>query len=109
SRQMQGQGISLDDYFKFTGTNVEDFANNLKPDVEKNIKIELVLSKIADEEKIDVTEEELDKEIKVFADAYQQDFDEYKKTVNEQMTDYLKANVKRRKAIELLVDSAKVK
>ncbi len=109
ARQMQGQGLSLDDYFKFTGTTVEDFKNNLKGDVERNIKAELILAEVAEAEKIEVTDEELDEEIKVYADAYQKDFDEFKETVNEQMAEYMKADIKRRKAIDALVDGAQVK
>lgn len=109
SRQMQGQGITLEDYFKFSGTTLEQFKENMRPDVERNIKTELVLSAVAEAESIEATEEELDEEIKVYADAYQKEFDEFKETVNETMADYMKADIKRRKAIDSLIDAAKVK
>ncbi|MEG0495949.1 MAG: trigger factor, partial [Eubacterium sp.] len=109
ARQMEDQGISFEDYLKYTGTTAKDFGENLKPDVEKKIKSEFVLREVAEVEKLDVTDEEIDDEIRTFADAYKQDFDEYKATVDEGMTDYLKGNIKRKKAIELLIDSAKVK
>ncbi|MBC3795521.1 trigger factor [Acetobacterium tundrae] len=108
-KQMQEQGLSLDDYFKYTNVNREDFRKSLKGDAERNIRMELVLSKIGEVEAIDATEEELDEEIKVFADAYGHDFEEYKKGLKERMLEYIKANIIRRKTIEMLIDTATVK
>lgn len=107
--QMKQQGISLEDYFKFTNVNKEDFRENLKADAERNIKIELVLSKIIEVENIEVTEDAVDEEIKVYADAYGHDFEEYKKNLQERMLDYIRTNVQRRKAIEMLVEAGKAK
>lgn len=107
--QMKQQGLSLEDYFKYTNVNRDDFRNNLKGDAERNIRTELVLSKIGEVEAIDATEEELDEEIKVFADAYGNDFEEYKNSLQERMLEYLKANIIRRKTVELLVNVATVK
>lgn len=104
--QMKQQGISLDDYFKFTNVNRDEFRDNLKEDAERNIKTELILSKIGEMEALEATEEEIDEEIKVFADAYGHDFEEYKKGLQERMLDYIKANIIRRKTVEMLVDAA---
>lgn len=104
--QMKQQGISLDDYFKFTNVNRDDFRNNLKEDAERNIRTELVLSRIGEVEALEAIEAEMDEEIKVFADAYGHDFEEYKKGLQERMLDYIKANIIRRKTVEMLVDVA---
>lgn len=105
-QQMKQQGISLEDYFKFANVNRDDFRNNLKVDAERNIKIELVLSKIGEIEAQEVSEDELDEEIKVYADAYNKEFEEYKKTLDERMIEYIKVNVQRRKSVEMIVESA---
>lgn len=107
--QIKQQGISLEDYFKFTNVNRDDFRNNLKGDAELNIKTELVLAKISELETIEATEEEIDEEIKVYADAYGHDFEEYKKDLNDRMLEYLKSNIKRRKTVDMLVEVAIVK
>ncbi len=108
-KQMSQQGLSLDDYFKYTNTKVEDFRENLKKEAERNIRIELVLAQISDVEDIQAPEEDLDKEIKTFADAYGKDFEEYKSSLQERMIEYIEANVKRRKTIEMMLDAAVVK
>lgn len=105
-QQMKAQGISLDDYFKFTGSSREDFRENMKPDAEKNIKMELVLADIAEAEEMAVTEEEMDAEIKVYADAFNHEFEAYKETVDDRMREYLDANIKRKKTVDFLVDAA---
>ncbi|MEG2643438.1 MAG: trigger factor, partial [Eubacterium sp.] len=105
-QQMKAQGISLDDYFKFTGSSREDFRENMKPDAEKNIKMELVLADIAEAEAMAVTEEEMDAEIKVYADAFNHEFEAYKETVDDRMREYLDANIKRKKTVDFLVDAA---
>ncbi len=107
--QMQQQGLSLDDYFKYTNVNRDEFRDNLKIDAERNIKTELILSKIGEVEALDATEAEMDEEIKVFADAYGHDFEDYKKGLQERMLDYIKANIIRRKTVEMLVDVAVTK
>lgn len=105
-QQMKAQGITLDDYFKYTGSSREDFRKNMEPEAEKNIRIDLMLEKISDDEKIEVTEEEMDEEIKQYADAFNHDFESYKKSVDDRMRKYLDANIKRRKTIDFLVDAA---
>ncbi|MDD2414037.1 MAG: trigger factor [Eubacteriaceae bacterium] len=105
-KQMQGQGITLDDYLKYTGSTKEDFRNTMKPDAEKNIKAELVLAAIAEAEAIEATDEEMDKEIKQYADAFNHEFEAYKKTLDDRMKEYIGANVKRRKTIDFLVENA---
>ncbi|HEY5537721.1 MAG TPA: trigger factor [Acetobacterium sp.] len=106
--QMKQQGISMEDYFKFTNASREDFRNNLKADAERNIKTELVLAKISDLEAIEATEEEIDEEIKVYAQAYGHDSEEYKKNLNDRMLEYLKSNIQRRKTVDMLIEVAVV-
>ncbi|MGV8905018.1 MAG: trigger factor [Acetobacterium sp.] len=106
--QMKQQGISLEDYFKFTNVNREEFRTNLKADAERNIKTELVLAKISDLEAFEATEEEIDEEIKVYAQSCGQDSEEYKKNLNDRMLEYLKSNIKRRKTVDMLIEVAVV-
>ncbi|SDO70312.1 trigger factor [Eubacterium maltosivorans] len=108
-RQLSSQGLSLNDYLGYMGSNVEQFREGMKADVERNIKADFVLTEIAETEKLEPTEEELEEEIKRYAASMQQDFEEFKKTVNETMESYMKTDIKRRKAIDFLVDAAQVK
>ena len=108
-RQLSSQGLSLNDYLGYMGSNVEQFREGMKADVERNIKADFVLTEIAETEKLEPTEEELEEEIKRYAASMQQDFEEFKKTVNETMESYMKTDIKRRKAIDFLFDADQVK
>ena len=108
-RQLKSQGLGLNDYLGYMGSNVEQFREGMKEDVERNLKADFVLTEIAEAEKLEPTEEELEEEIKRYAASMQQDFEEFKKTGNETMEGYMKTDIKRRKAIDFLVDAAKVK
>jgi len=108
-QQMQGQGISLDDYLKYTGSDREKFRETMRPEAERNIKAEMVLSAIAEAEKIEATEEEMDAEIKTYADAFQHEFESYKEKLDDRMRGYIEAGVKRKKTVDFLVDAAEQK
>lgn len=104
-RQMQGQGLSMDDYFKFTGQSREVFRETMAPDAEKNIKADLVLEAIGKAENIEPTEEELDDEIREYAHAFNQEFEKYKENLDDRMKEYIGDAIIRRKTLDLLVDA----
>lgn len=106
-QQMSGQGLSMDDYFKFTGQSREVFKESIAPDAIKNIKADLVLEAIGKAEGIEPTEEETDDEIKEYAQAFNQEFDQYKESLDDRMKEYITDSVRRRKTLDMLVDTAK--
>ena len=62
------QGMSLDMYFKYTGMDLETMRQQARPQAEKQVKTRLALEKIAELEKIEVSDEDLNAEIKRIAD-----------------------------------------
>ena len=105
-QQITGQGMNFDDFLKYTGSTREQYVENLKPDAEKNIKADFVLNAIAKAEDIKPTEEEMDKEIKDYADAFNHDFESYKASLDENTKAYIEASITRRKTVDFLVDNA---
>ena len=63
------QGLSMEQYFQFTGTSYQQMLENVKPQAEKRIQSRLVLEAIAEAEKIEVTDEDFEKEIETRADV----------------------------------------
>ncbi len=59
NRLARNTGLTLDEYLKYTGANKEDFLKGLRPNAERQVKIRLALEAIAAEEKITMTEEEM--------------------------------------------------
>ena len=75
SRRMQQQGLSMEQYFQFTGQSMDKMMEDMKPQALKRIQTRLVLEKVAETENIQPSEEEITEEIQKMADAYKMEAD----------------------------------
>ena len=109
--RVQGMGITLDQYFAIANSNEEKTKEELRPASEKKLKGELALDEFIVKENIDATEEEIDKEISELAEQYElKDVDSFKDTLKESGDlDFITDSVKRRKALEKLVEMVNYK
>ena len=82
-RRMQSQGLSLEQYFQFTGLTMEKLRDELKPQALKRIQTRLVLEKIAEVEDIQPTDEQVDEEIEKMAEMYKMEADKLKEMIGE--------------------------
>ena len=69
-RRLASQGLKIDDYYRITGTTHEDLHKQLEPEAVKRLKERFLLEYIADEEKIDFTDKEVDKKATELAENY---------------------------------------
>ena len=102
---MQQQGISIEQYMQITGLTAEKMMQDMRPQALKRIQSSLLLSKIAEVEDIQVTEEDIENELKDMAETYQMEIDKLKELMGEADTDRMKDDLKVRKALDLLRDS----
>ena len=77
-QRIQQQGISLETYLGWMGTNLADFTKSQRVNAEKTIRQELALTKIAELENITVTDEDRDAELQKLADQYGMELDTIK-------------------------------
>ena len=68
--RMQSQGLTMEQYFQFTGMTAEKMQEEMKPQALKRIQTRLVLEKIAETENIEVSEDEVNEEISKMAEMY---------------------------------------
>jgi len=110
-RQMQMAGQTIDDYLKSINKTAEQLVEDLRPIATRNVAASLVLSKIAETEKIEVTEEEIMNGINNMVRGISQDKqDEMRKLLDTPQTrQSLTQTLKTRKVIERLTDIAKNK
>ena len=101
--RLQMQGIDLDTYLKYLGQDKDAFKDTFKDGAQKQVKASIALEAIVEAEKLEATEEEIDAEIAKLAEQYQMEADQIKKAIP---TDQLASDVKTKKAIDLIVDSA---
>ena len=107
-RRMQSQGISLDQYLQITGMTREDLNNQFKPQALKQIKTRLVLEEVAKAENITATEAEIEEELQKIADSYKMELDKIKGFFGESERKQMAEDLAVQKAIDFLVENAKL-
>ena len=106
-RRMQSQGLSLEQYFQFTGLTMEKLRDELKPQAMKRIQTRLVLEKIAEVEEIQPTDEQVDEEIKKMAEMYNMEADKLKEMIGEYEMAQMKKDMAVQQAVTFVADAAK--
>lgn len=106
AQRIQMQGLSIDQYFQFTGLTKAAFLEQLKPQAEQRIKTRLVLEAVAKAENIEVSEEEYTAEIKKMAEAYHMDEDKVKEMIGDFEQRSIKEDIRVKKALDLAVENA---
>ncbi len=107
ARRIQAQGMSIEQYYQYTGMDEEKMIENTKPQALKTIQTRLVLEKIAEVEAIEVTEEEVEAEIKKMADAYKLEVEKVKELLGEDQLAQMKQDLAVQKAVTLVAEQAK--
>ena len=103
ARRMQSQGLSMDLYMKYTGMNVDQMKDQLRPDAVKRIQTRLVLEAVAKAENIEVSEEKIDEEIAKMAESYKMEADKLKSYKTDSDKDQMKQDLAVQAAVDLLV------
>ncbi|MBM7660633.1 trigger factor [Bacillus mesophilus] len=104
-QRLQSQGMNLELYFQFSGTDEAALREQMSEDAEKRVRMNLTLEAIANAENIEVSDEELNEEIENMATMYQTTAENIKNMLGN--VDLLKEDIKIRKAIDFLVDNSK--
>ena len=107
SRRMQSQGLTMEQYFQFTGMTLDKMQEEMKPQALKRIQTRLVLEKIAEVENIQPTEEEVEEEFKKMADAYKMEVEKIKELLGDRELEQMKKDMAVQKAVTLVADEAK--
>lgn len=106
AQRIQMQGISIDQYFQFTGLTREAFLEQMKPQAEKRIKSRLVLEAVAKAENMEASEEEYKAEIKRMAEAYQMEEDKLTEMIGSFEEKSIKEDLCIKKAVDFVVENA---
>ncbi|MCM1181869.1 MAG: trigger factor [Roseburia sp.] len=106
AQRLQMQGLSIDQYFQFTGLDRETFLGQMKPQAETRIKSRLVLEAVAKAESLEAGEEEYQEELKKMAEAYRMELDKLTEMVGEFESKAIKEDICVRKAAEFVVEQA---
>ena len=108
-QQLRYQGMGLQQYLQFTGKDMAAFRDELRPDAERQVKTRLLLMGIVEAEKIQVSQEEIEEELKVMAAQYQMTADKLKEMIGVENLTFLMKDLQVKKAIEFIFDNAVIK
>ena len=107
-QQLRYQGLSVDQYLQFMQKDAKEFRDELRVDAEKKVATRLILMSIAEAEAIEVTEEDLEAELKNMAITYNMETEEVKNAIGAEGMKYFKKDIQLKKVIDLMYDKAVV-
>ena len=105
-QRLASQGISMDLYMQFSGQNLDTIKKGYAEQAEKQVKLRLALEKIAEVEKIEVSDEEVEKELNDLAENYKMEVEQIKSFLN---VEDLRKDLAVGKAVDLIKESAVIK
>ena len=106
AQRIQSQGLTLEQYFQFTGLTADKMLEELKPQAVKRIETRLVLEAIAKAENIEISEEKFEAELVKMAEAYQMEVDKLKEFMGESEKEQMKQDMAVQEAVTFLVENA---
>ena len=106
AQRMQMQGLSMEQYFQFTGQTMDKMREDAKEEALRQIKNTLVMEKIAEVENIEVTDEDIDAELASQAQAYGLETDKIREMMGEDGLETRKNDLAAQKAVALVGDAA---
>ncbi len=102
------QGYKLEDYLTQMNMTEKDLRDERRDQAKETVKTRLVLEEIIKQEKLDVTDEEVDAKLKDMADKYHKNLDEYKKSLGERNIAYMKNDILMNKLLSFLTENNKL-
>lgn len=108
---LRAQGISFEDYIKMVGQSLDEFKETMKPEAEKTVKNDLALEALVKSENVEVSDEEVEEEVNKVVEEYFKDDKDHMEKMREYMLnqnkEVVREDIKKRKAIDKLVEKVK--
>ena len=106
NQNLSQQGLNIELYTKMTGKTMDDIKADVRDQAEERVKLNLILDEIVKAENIEVTDAEMEDEMKEIATYYNMPLEEVKKVLGGQ--EYVvKSDLTHRKALQLIKDNVK--
>ena len=107
AQRMQSQGLTMEQYMQFTGSTREQMEDQMKDQAKKRIQVRLTLEAVAKAENIQISDEELDKEVEKMAEAYKLETRYLRVYLGDAELEQMKTDMAVQKAVDLLASEAK--
>jgi len=106
AQRIQSQGLTIEQYFQFTGMNSKQLFDQMRPQAIKRIQSRLVLEGIVKAENITVSDEDVEKEFEKMAETYKMELDKLKELIGEKEKEQIIMDMAVQKAVDLVVEAA---
>lgn len=103
--QLSRSGLSLEDYVKYTGTDMNGLKESYRAEATARVKMQLVIEAIGEKEGVTCTEEDMKALIAEYAEGSGKSAEEFENTLKDDDREYLSDNVLARKAVKIVTDS----
>jgi len=109
SYRLSYQGLKLEDYLKYTGQTMDDYRKGFKDQATGIVKSQLVIEKIIETEKIEATDEDVEKKVEEMAKAQDKPVPDIKKNMQARQLDYVKNEIIISKLFDFLKSANTIK
>ena len=106
SQRMAQQGLTIEQYYQFTGSSAEKMMEDMRPQAIKRIETRLVLEAVAKAENIEITDEKIDEELAKMAESYNMEVEKLKEFMGENEKKQMKEDLAVQEAVTFLVENA---
>lgn len=105
-QQLRAQGMDIQTYFQYIGKDAAEFRNEIREDAYKKTKTRMIVTAVAEQEKFEASDEDVDAEIANMAQAYGLEADKIKEMLGAQNIAMIAGDIKVRKAVDFMYDNA---
>ena len=109
AQRLQYQGMNLDAYLHYTGSNLDKMREDFRENANKQTKTMLVLEAVCNAEKVEASDDEVEAKIEDMAKAYNMEIEKLKELISADEKENLANDIKMQKTVDLLVDKASIK
>jgi trigger factor len=105
-QQLRYQGLDLQKYFEYLQKEPKEFREELRADAYKKVKTRMVVEAVAEAEKLEATDEDVEAELSAMADQYKMEVEKLKEVMKAENYDYVAKDIKMRKAVDFMFENA---
>jgi len=105
-QQLKYQGLDLQKYFEYLQKEPKEFREELRADAYKKVKTRLIVEAVANAEKMEATDEDMEAELKAMAEQYKMEVEKLKEVMKAENYTYVAKDIKMRKAVDFMFENA---
>lgn len=105
-QQLKYQGLDLQKYFEYLQKEPKEFREELRPDAYKKVKTRLIVEAVANAEKLEASDEDVEAELKAMAEQYKMEVEKLKEVMKAENYTYVAKDIKMRKAVDFMFENA---